>query len=50
MRSLQQYNLKLVPIREMVEVLTVTNKSISLQKGDWVRAKRGIYRGDIAQV
>jgi len=50
MRTLQQYNLKLIPIKEMVDVLTVTNKSISLQKGDWVRAKRGIYRGDIAQV
>lgn len=34
----------------MTDVLTVTRKNISLKKGDWVRVKRGLYKGDLAQV
>jgi len=50
MSSLQYWSLKLVPIKEMVDVMTVSKKSVSLQKGDWVRIKRGVYRGDVAQI
>ncbi len=50
LRNLQEYNIRLVPIKEMVDVLNVTKKHISLKRGDWARIKRGIYKGDIAQV
>ena len=50
MSSLQYWSLKLVPIKEMVDVMTVSKKSVSLQRGDWVRIKRGVYRGDVAQI
>ncbi|PRP82026.1 transcription elongation factor SPT5-like [Planoprotostelium fungivorum] len=44
------YKLKLVPIREMVDVMTVAKKNLNLKRGDWVRSKRGVYKGDLAQV
>jgi len=50
MRSLQYWAAKIIPIKEMPDVLNVLTKTVSLQKGDWVRIKRGVYRGDIAQV
>ena len=40
----------LVPIKEMVQALTVQKKTIDLKRGQWVRVKRGIYKGDLAQV
>ena len=39
----------LVPIREMPDLLRV-NKSKQLQPGGYVRLKRGIYTGDLAQI
>jgi transcription elongation factor SPT5 len=42
--------IKQVPHHEMADVMTIPIKKKPLQKGDWVRVKRGIYRGDIAQV
>lgn len=42
--------IKLVPIKEMVQAITVQKKRISLKRGDWVRLKRGVYKGDLAQV
>src|SRR5690349_19180323 len=50
MRNLQEWTVKLVPIKEMVDVMTVSKKQISVKRGDWVRVKRGVYLGDIAQV
>ena len=49
-RDLFAWKIKLVPIKEMTDVLTVTRKPINLEKNSWVRVKRGVYRGDIAQV
>ena len=49
-RELFSWKIKLVPIKEMTDVLSVTRKPISLEKNSWVRVKRGVYRGDIAQV
>jgi len=40
----------LVPIKEMVQAITIQKKKISVKRGDWVRMKRGIYKGDLAQV
>eukprot|EP01119_Soliformovum_irregulare_P001937 TRINITY_DN1184_c0_g1_i1.p1 TRINITY_DN1184_c0_g1~~TRINITY_DN1184_c0_g1_i1.p1 ORF type:complete len:997 (-),score=365.73 TRINITY_DN1184_c0_g1_i1:156-3146(-) len=50
MRLFQSFEIKLVPMKEMPEILTVTRKNANLKRGDWVRVKRGLYRGDIAQV
>lgn len=49
-RELFSWKIKLVPIKEMTDVLTVTKKPVHLEKNSWVRVKRGVYRGDIAQV
>lgn len=45
-----QKQVTLVPLGEMVSVLSVPKKKVSLARGDWVRVKRGIYAEDIAQV
>lgn len=39
----------LVEIKEMPQLLRI-NKPKKLQSGDWVRIKRGKYKGDLAQV
>lgn len=42
---------KLVPLREMVDVMSVARKDrVSLKPGSWVRVKNGTYKGDLAQV
>jgi len=42
--------LRLVPIKEMVQVMQASKKSAILKPGSWVRLKRGMYSGDLAQV
>ncbi|KAL9646683.1 hypothetical protein ABK040_001106 [Willaertia magna] len=45
--------LKLVPIKEMPDVLNVNQLSTKLKDlkvGDWVRVKRGTYKGDVGKV
>ena len=42
--------MKLVPIKEMTEVLTVEKKGVDLDLNSWVRVKIGVYKGDIGQV
>ncbi|KAJ4845522.1 hypothetical protein Tsubulata_013044 [Turnera subulata] len=42
--------IKLVPIREMTDVLSVESKEIELTRDSWVRMKSGTYKGDLAQV
>jgi transcription elongation factor SPT5 len=42
--------IKLIPLTEMPDVLSAGRKQPILKKGDWVRVKRGIYKGDIAEV
>lgn len=49
-RTLFKWQVKLVPLEEMVSVLTVSNPVATLQKDAWVRCKRGVYKGDLAQV
>lgn len=44
------WNLKLVPIKEMPDVLRVPRKIPLIKRGDWVRVKRGVNKNDIAQV
>jgi len=49
-RTLFKWQVKLVPLEEMVSVLTVSHPMATLQKDTWVRCKRGVYKGDLAQV
>jgi len=41
---------QMVPIKEMVDVLKVVKDVVGLQKGQWVRLKRGPYKDDLGQV
>eukprot|EP01103_Thecamoeba_quadrilineata_P003459 TRINITY_DN1322_c0_g3_i1.p1 TRINITY_DN1322_c0_g3~~TRINITY_DN1322_c0_g3_i1.p1 ORF type:complete len:1141 (-),score=235.86 TRINITY_DN1322_c0_g3_i1:101-3355(-) len=49
-RNLFETGIKLVPIREMVDVLKVSKKPTVLEKNSWIRVTRGTYRGDLGQV
>lgn len=40
---------QLVEIKEMPQILRI-NKAKKLQSGDWVKIRRGKYKGDVAQV
>jgi len=43
--------IKLVPIKEMVDSVTVTKKKIAnVVIGSWVRMRGGVYKGDLARV
>ena len=42
--------LSLVPVKEMVDVLSVKKKDVPINLGSWVRIKRGKYSGDLGQV
>lgn len=50
LRNLQQWGVKMVPIKEMPDVLAVATQHVVLKRGDWVRIQRGLYRGDLGQV
>jgi transcription elongation factor SPT5 len=42
--------LMLVPIKDMVDSISVQKKEVEIPLGGWVRIKRGTYAGDLAQV
>ncbi|CAO3641938.1 unnamed protein product [Mucor fragilis] len=42
--------LMLVPIKDMVDSISVQKKEVEIPLGGWVRVKRGTYAGDLAQV
>ena len=43
--------IKLVPINEMVDSITVTKKKVeNIQYQSWVRMRGGVYKGDLARV
>ncbi|KAK4538292.1 hypothetical protein CDCA_CDCA17G4317 [Cyanidium caldarium] len=52
MHLVYQRRVQLVPIKEMVDVLTVRRQrqQAKLVRGQWVRLRRGLYAGDLAQV
>eukprot|EP00958_Prasinococcus_capsulatus_P000477 scaffold44_cov411-Prasinococcus_capsulatus_cf.AAC.2 len=51
LRSVFAYKFKIVPLKEMTTVLTVTRKNENLiRPNSWVRAARGVYKGDLCQV
>ncbi|KAJ7594369.1 transcription elongation factor SPT5 [Mycena floridula] len=41
---------QLVPIEEMASLLQIKKKDVVVTPGSWVRLKRGLYQGDLAQV
>lgn len=45
-----QSTVKLVPIKEMTDVLSVEKKLVDVDQDAWVRVKSGIYKGDLAKV
>jgi transcription elongation factor SPT5 len=50
MSNVYASKLRLVPVNEMVDCLTIKVKSSDLKVGAWVRMKRGKYAGDLGQV
>lgn len=50
LRNIYAMKVMLVPIREMIDVLSVESKAIDLARDTWVRMKIGIYKGDLAKV
>ena len=50
LRGVFQSKMKLVPVKEMVDTVTVLRKAQSAMKGSWARMRRGKYKGDIAQI
>lgn len=41
---------KMVPLKEMTDVLRVFKDIVQVKPKSWVRIKRGIYKEDVAQV
>ncbi|EME28587.1 RNA polymerase II transcription elongation factor SPT5 [Galdieria sulphuraria] len=50
LRILFPSTLKLIPIEEMVDVLSIVPETSQVERGGWVRISRGTYAGDLAQV
>lgn len=48
--NIYRSKIALVELQERPETLHVPTKSSDVGPGDWIRVKRGVYRGDIAQV
>ncbi|KAL1920767.1 uncharacterized protein VTP21DRAFT_11402 [Calcarisporiella thermophila] len=43
-------SISLVSIQDMVNVLKIVKKEVDLEPGRWVRIRRGLYQGDLAQI
>ncbi|KAI6197614.1 hypothetical protein M3Y94_01245500 [Aphelenchoides besseyi] len=48
--SINSFDIKMVPIDEMVDTLKVVKNAPNLKPHDYVRLKRTMYKGDLAQV
>jgi len=48
-RLFLHYTMRLVPIGDMTSILTVKSRKKPIKPGDWVRMRRGYYKGDLAQ-
>ena len=46
----RNWSISMVPIKEVTDVLKVVSKETKLKPKQWVRVKRGLYKGDLAQV
>ncbi|KAK1308610.1 hypothetical protein QJS10_CPA09g00142 [Acorus calamus] len=50
LRNIYSMQVRIVPIKEMTDVLSVESKTVDLAPDSWVRMKTGIYKGDLAKV
>lgn len=50
MSNIYQRDVTAIELKEMVPVMSVPKKNLSVKKDDWVRCKKGLYSGDIGQV
>lgn len=50
MANIYASKIRLVPVNEMVDCLTIKIKPAEIKIGAWVRMKRGKYSGDLGQV
>ena len=50
LRGVYTSRMSLIPVREMVDTVTVIKQTRIAKEGGWARIKRGKYKGDIAQV
>jgi transcription elongation factor SPT5 len=50
MHNVYASKITLIPLEEMVDVLTIRKREAMLKPGSWVRTARGKYKGDLAQV
>ena len=42
--------LSLIPVKEMVDTVTIVKQTKIAKEGGWAKIKRGKYKGDIGQV
>lgn len=49
-RALKHWAMKLVPLHEMVQSVTLKLQTEDIKPKQWVRQKRGVYNNDLAQV
>lgn len=49
-RALKHWKIRIVPLKEMVQAITVAKSAQTLREGDWVRVRLGLYKGDLASV
>ena len=50
LRALKWWKLQLIPITQMVNAVKFTDDVPVIAKGQWVRIKSGLYKGDVGQV
>jgi transcription elongation factor SPT5 len=50
MNNIYASKISIVPMEEMVDVVTIRKKVVALRPGSWVRISRGKFKGDLAQV
>ena len=50
LRALKWWRLQLIPINQMVNAVKFTDAVPVISRGQWVRVKGGLYKGDLAQV
>ena len=50
LRALKWWKVQLIPIAQMVSAVKFTDDVPIIHKGQWVRVKSGLYKGDLGQV
>ena len=50
LRGVYSSKLSLIPVKEMVDTVTVVKQTKIAKEGGWAKVKRGKYKGDIGRV